>query len=367
MQITNVTIAPCHQRMRDANWKFARAAVRSIEGSTLILTDEAGRSGLGYAHAIPAISTHAEGAKSALEFLRPLLMGRDVLDFAAILDEVERSLASNHSARAAVDMALHDLLARGLGVPIAVLLGGSVRRVIPQARIVPIKAPVDMAASAVLLLQEGYRQIKLKLSGDSRLDIERVASVRSAVGTHVEITLDPNQSYSAKQMIATFKHMERHDITLLEQPVPAADWAGLALLTRSLPVAIEADESAGTVQDVHRLVAERTVDVINLKLTKLGGFRRFRQAVQICEAGGVVCRMGAAFGPALLQAMSAQAASTIQALPYACELGEHQQLLDDPFTALPIDQGVLALPAGPGCGVVLANEPLAASGPDGRA
>ncbi len=353
MRIQSITVAPCRQRMRDADWKFARAAVRVIDGYTLILTDEDGRTGLGYAHAIPAITTHGEGARTALEFMRPLLVGRQVQDLALIMEEVEGVLNFHHSVKAAVDMALHDLLARTLGVPVAVLLGGSMRSEIQLARIVPIKSPVEMAAGAALLAEEGYQQLKLKLSGDNALDIERVASVRSAVGPNVLITLDPNQSYSAKQMMAAFHRMERHDIALLEQPVPAHDWAGLALLTRSLPVAIEADESAGTVHDVHRLVAERTVDVINLKITKLGGLRRFMQAVRICEAGGIVCRVGAAFGPALLQAMSAQAASTIQSLPYACELGEHQQLLDDPFTPLDIHEGVLKVTGDAGCGVLL--------------
>lgn len=361
MRIQNVTILPCRQPMRDANWKFARAAVRTLEGYTLVLQDEAGNTGLGYAHAIPAISTHGDGARSALEFLRPLLLGRQIHDLGPIMEDVERALAFQQSVKAAVDMALHDLLARSLGVPVAVLLGGAMRQEIALARIIPIKSPLDMAASAVALVEEGYRQLKLKLSGDAAQDIERVASVRSAVGEGVQLTLDPNQAYSAKQMIAAFRHMERHDITLVEQPVPAGDWAGLALLTRSLPVTIEADESAVTVQDVHRLVAERTVDAINLKVTKLGGLRRFIQAVRICEAGGVACRMGAAFGPSLLQGMSAQAASVITSLPYACELSEHLQLTDDPFTPVVIENAVLKLTNEPGCGVTFQEPPAFAA------
>jgi L-alanine-DL-glutamate epimerase-like enolase superfamily enzyme len=156
-------------------------------------------------------------------------------------------------------------------------------------------------------------------------------------------------------MIAAFGRMERYGIALIEQPVPAADVAGLALLTRTLPVAIEADESAQSVRDVFRLVSERAVDVINLKLTNLGGIRRFLQAVRICEAGEVGCRMGAAFGPALLQAMSLQAASVIRRLPHACELSEHLHLQDDPFTPLPVHDGQLRLPEGPGCGVRYKN------------
>jgi L-alanine-DL-glutamate epimerase-like enolase superfamily enzyme len=148
--------------------------------------------------------------------------------------------------------------------------------------------------------------------------------------------------------------MEQYDIALIEQPVPARDWAGLKLVTETLPVAIEADESAQTVDDVFRLVSDRVVDVINLKVTKLGGLRNFMDAARICEAGAVACRMGAAFGPALMQSMSLQAAVVLRALPFACELAEHIHLKDDPFMPLPVVDGRIALPSGPGCGITYA-------------
>ena len=341
--------------MRDASWKFARAAVAKIDGYVLALTDDIGTTGLGYAHAIPAITTHGEGAKSSLELLTPILSGRRLDDIALIMEEIDRSLAFNYSVKAAIDMALHDLLARRLGVSINLLLGGRVHSEIRQSRILSIKSPSEMGAIAATLAANGYQQLKLKLSGDTSLDVSRVASVRDAVGPKVALTLDPNQSYTAKQMMAAFARMERYDIALIEQPVAAHDWAGLALLTRSLPAAIEADESAVTVQDVYRLVSDQAVDVINLKVTKLGGFRHFMEAVRICEAGSVGCRVGAAFGPSLMQAMNAQAASAIKSLPFACELSEHHNLMDDPFTELTMTQGVLKVPQAPGCGVVFAN------------
>lgn len=351
MKIAAATLSPCTQTLADPEWKFARAQVPQLEGWVLRLQDEDGHEGLGYCHAIPAISTHGAGAEAGLAFLAQRLVGRPVDDLGATMEEIDATLAYQPTVKAAIDMALHDLLARRLGVPVHVLLGGKLRDAVPLSRILPIKAPEQMAALAQRLAAEGYRQLKLKLSGDTDLDVQRIAAVRGAAGEGVALTLDPNQSYNAKQMISAFRKMERYDIALIEQPVPAADVAGLALLTRTLPVAIEADESAQTVRDVFRLVSERAVDVINLKITNLGGIRRFLQAVRICEAGEVGCRMGAAFGPSLLQAMSLQAACIVRRLPHACELSEHLHLRDDPFTPLPVQDGRLQLPAGPGCGV----------------
>lgn len=355
MKITAATHRPCFQAMQDPAWKFARAAVPAIEGHVLVLTDDEGHEGLGYVHAIPAITASGAAAAATLDLVAPHLVGRSLGELGAIAEFVDRLVAFQPSVKAAVDMALHDLLARRLGVPVHVLLGGRQRDSVTLSRILAIKSPAEMAERAAALAAEGYTQLKLKLSGDSDEDVARVAAVRQAVGSAARLTLDPNQSYGAKQMMRAFARMERHDIALIEQPVPAADWAGLALLTRTLPVDIEADESAQTLHDVQRLVAERTVDVINLKVTKLGGLRRFMQAVHVCEAGEVGCRMGAAFGPALMQAMSLQAASAIRHLPHACELAEHLQLQGDPFTPLHVKEGVLAVPQGPGCGVTWAE------------
>ena len=354
MNIVSATVQPCSQALSDPSWKFARATVPRLDGWTVVLEDGNGVRGLGYAHAIPAITDVGGGVRAALDFLLPLLPGQDPAALRQIMTEVDGRIAFANSAKAAIDMALHDLLARQLKIPLHVLLGGAVREHVAQARILPIKPPAEMAAHAATLALQGYRQLKLKLSGDSAVDIARVAEVRAAAGPDVVLTLDPNQSYGAKQMMAAFARMERQDIALIEQPLPASDWTGMKLLTDTLPVAIEADESAATLDDVLRLVSGRVVDVINLKVAKLGGLRKFAAAVAICEAGHVGCRVGATFGPALLQAHALQAAACVASLPFGCELGEHLHLCDDPFTALPVVDGMIALPDGAGCGVVYA-------------
>ncbi|MBU8542669.1 MULTISPECIES: mandelate racemase/muconate lactonizing enzyme family protein [Roseomonadaceae] len=354
MPIVTAELRPCTQRQADPGWKFARATVAELQGWVIVLTDEDGVTGLGYAHAIPAITTHGPGAEAALHFLRPLVVGRDPAELAAIMDLVETTLVGNRSVKAAIDMALHDLQARRAGLPLSALLGGRYRDRIPQSRILPIKAPAEMAAGAAALVAKGYRTLKLKLAGDAALDARRVAEVRAAVGAEVTLTLDPNQSYSAKGFLAAWRRLEPQDIALVEQPVPAADWEGLALITRTLPVPIEADETVETVADVLRVVQGRVADVVNLKLTKLGGVRNFVTAARILEAGQIATRMGAAFGPALLQGASAHAAASLRNLPFACELSEHDHILDDPFTPLPIEDGVIAVPVGPGCGIVYA-------------
>ncbi|MPZ37751.1 MAG: hypothetical protein GEU95_06755 [Rhizobiales bacterium] len=353
MGIISTKILPCVQRLSDPRWAFVRGPVQELRGWTLLLTDEAGHTGLGYCHAMPTISTDGEGARAGLDFLLPRLIGRDPFAIAEIMQEVENALAFQPSVKAAIDMALHDLAARRLGVPLDVLLGGKRRATIPQGRIVPLKAPAEMAEVARALVDEGFPMIKVKWSGDPDLDVARVAAVRQAVGANAVLTIDANQSYSTKTFIRTFARAEQYDIALVEQPVPAFDRQGLALVTRTLPVLVEADESAGSLDDVYRLVADRAVDAINLKITKLGGIRNTMAAAAICEVGGVVPRLGAAFGPSLLQAFSAHVAATFRRIEVPCELSEHLHLTDDPFTGLHAGGGIVTVPTATGCGVSL--------------
>lgn len=356
-KITSFELKHCNQRQHDQSWTFARATVPELPGWIVILSDDEGDVGVGYAHAIASITTHGEGAKAALELLCPRLIGKDSLNIAVIMDDVEVALAGQPSAKAAIDMALHDLAARKLSIPLNVLLGGGRRLQLPQSRIIPLKSPSEMAEHAVRLAEEGYRTLKLKLRGDVAVDVECVRAVRHAVGPDPDITLDPNQSYSAKGIIAAFRQMETHSIALIEQPVPAADLAGLKLVTQTLPIPVEADESAESVAAIWRIARDRAADCVNLKITKLGGIRNTMTAMRICETAGITCRFGAAFGPSLLQAMGAHVAACAQQLPFASEFSEHVHLLDDPFEALVVRDGEVRVPDGCGSGLTLLDAP----------
>jgi L-alanine-DL-glutamate epimerase-like enolase superfamily enzyme len=147
--------------------------------------------------------------------------------------------------------------------------------------------------------------------------------------------------------------MAEFDIDLAEQPVAAGDLKGLRRVTDSVAMTVEADEAAASLADVMRLVSERIVDAISLKIPKLGGLRNTLAAARICEAGEVSYRMGAAVGSRLLSAQAMHLAATLPRLDYACELGEFDRLLDDPFEGIEIRNGCLALPKGAGSGVTL--------------
>jgi L-alanine-DL-glutamate epimerase-like enolase superfamily enzyme len=115
---------------------------------------------------------------------------------------------------------------------------------------------------------------------------------------------------------------------------------------------VEADEAAYSLDQVFRIVQERAADAISLKLFKLGGLRATLAAARICEAGGIRYRLGAHSGPRIVAAHAVNLAASLPGIWYNSELTLFEDLAEDPWEGLVVDDGVLKLPTGPGCGVM---------------
>jgi L-alanine-DL-glutamate epimerase-like enolase superfamily enzyme len=357
MKITSVAFEPCVMPLEDKNWKFALGSASTSRGFIVRIASDDGHIGHGYANSSPHMGSTFESLPAELERFKPLIMGKDPFAIEAILRELDRSLTGASQAKAGIDCALHDLCARALGVPLYNLLGGKVRDSVPVLRIVPIKSPDEMAAVAGKLFEAGYRYFKIKVHGEVDLDVARVKAVRERVGETAHLTIDANQSYSPKDAITAINRMAEYRLDLVEQPVSRHDLAGLALVTRSVPVTVEADEGAGTIDEIMTLVSRRIVDAVSLKIQKLGGLRNALAAARICEAGHVKYRLGAHVGTRLGNAHAIHLAAALPGVDYACELGEFTRMFDDPFAGIEVVNGALAVPNGIGAGV----EPVSAT------
>src|SRR3954470_20342155 len=354
MRVKSVEFEPCVMPLEDKNWKFALGTASTSRGWIVRITSDEGHTGYGYSNSSPHMGSTFESLPHELERFKPIVLGNDPFAIEAILQELDRSLAGGSQAKAGIDCALHDLCARALGLPLYNLLGGKVRASVPVLRIVAIKTPAEMADQAQKLLDQGYTYFKIKVHGDVDEGVARVKAIRERVGKDAHLTIDANQSYTPKDAIAAINRMAEYRLDLVEQPVSRRDLKGLELVTRSVPVVIEADEGAGTVDEIMTLVSNRIVDAVSLKLPKLGGLRNALAAARICEAGGVRYRLGAHVGTRLLNAHAIALAAALLPIDYACEVGEFMRMDGDPFTGLEVVDGAIAIPDRVGCGV----EPL---------
>lgn len=233
------------------------------------------------------------------------------------------------------------------------LFGGRVRAEIPVCRMLALKNPAQMAEKARARADEGYRCLKMKVGGNVAEDVARVREVRKAVGDAVRLTADPNMSYSAKDAIAFVQRSAEYNLDMIEQPVREFDLEGLATITRSVSIAVEADESAFSPASTFNLAAKRTVDAVSMKITKMGGLRKVHAAARICEAAAIGCRMGATVGSRLLTAHALHLCAALPHLTYPSELTEFLHVMEDPFEGLELKDGAIRIPDDIGSGVRL--------------
>ncbi|MHB8643869.1 MAG: mandelate racemase/muconate lactonizing enzyme family protein [Gaiellaceae bacterium] len=296
------------------------------------------------------------------QYLGPQLLGRDPFDRELLLDLLD--YRENSCARSGIDLALHDLIGRALGVPVSVLLGGTHRRRIEVAVEIAGGAPEDMAAMCTSLVSQGVRAFKAKIGGYVDADVERLSAIREAVGPAVTLRADANQGYQPKEAIRLCRLAERASVglELLEQPVAAWDLSGMALVRASVDTPIEADESCYTVHDAIQIVRHGAADVLNVKLAKAGGLYTAKKIAVIAESAGLRCVVGTSFGLGVEVAAKLHlAASTMNILDAVefTELVVHEQLIEQLESgplALPLRDGCLDVPAGPGLGVAPAWE-----------
>ncbi len=251
----------------------------------------------------------------------------------------ERLLALHPSARCALSSALHDLVGKKLGVPVYRLWG-----------LDPAKAPrstftigIDTVEKLRVKVKEAaeYPVLKIKLGSDH--DEEILRTIREL--TDKELRVDANTGWTTKQAIRMLPILEEYGVTVLEQPLPADDHAGLAAVTRAARIPVIADESCLVAGDIPRLAG--VVDGINIKLAKCGSLREALRMIAIARAHHLMVMVGCM----IESSIAITAAAHFTPLVDIVDLDGAALLANDPFAGASIAGGQVQLPSGPGLGL----------------
>jgi len=232
------------------------------------------------------------------------------------------------AARSAVGVAVADLAARHLGVPMYRQWGLDPDRVPPTSYTVSLDPPERMAETARAAVDAGFGTLKLKLGSDD--DRARFAAVREAV-PDAALRVDANADWDADEAVEKAGWLEAGGVTMLEQPVPADDIAGLARVSDVSSMAVCADEACQRAVDVPRLAD--ACDVVNVKLSKCGGPRAARRLVHTADAH----RLSTMLGCMVESNASLSAAVHLAPLVDYADLDGALLLDSDPFEGVPID------------------------------
>ncbi|UOS98797.1 dipeptide epimerase [Xanthomonas arboricola] len=276
-------------------FKTAVRTVQAIEDVVVVLQTDSGHIGYGAAPATAPITgdTHGSIIAAIQHCIGPTLIGQDVADLNRLCALVQHALERNTSAKAAVEIALYDLWAQALGIPLYRALGGGTPRITTDITISVDSIDV-MVAQAQSALARGYQSLKIKVGKDSGSDLERITAIHAAVAGRASLRLDANQGWTPKQAVRTMRTLEHAGIVmeLVEQPVKAADIDGLAFVTARIDTPVMADESVFSPVQVIDLIQRRAADIVNIKLMKTGGLSNAIRIADIAGLYGVPCMIG---------------------------------------------------------------------------
>jgi L-alanine-DL-glutamate epimerase-like enolase superfamily enzyme len=262
------------------------------------------------------------------EIFAPALVGTDPTAVTSARRAMDRLVIGNSYAKCAVDIALHDLWGKSVGLPIYRLLGGAVRDSVSIAHMIGLMNEPDAIHEGVAAVADGVRALQIKGGVDSERDIRLVRALRRELGSGVTLRLDANQGYGhskrARQMV---DRLTDAGVDLVEQP--AAGLAFLAEVTASARVPIIADESCWDVADALEVVRHRAADCISIYLAKAGGFVGARAVAAVAEAQHIACDVNGSIESAIGNAANTHfalahaAVSLASVIPISAPAGAH--------------------------------------------
>lgn len=267
-------------------------------------------------------------------------LGDDPFAIEETLAHVNHVIGLNPSAKAAIDMALYDLIGKRLNVPVYRLLGLSAARTPLTSYTIGIDTPEVMAQKA--LAARAYPILKIKVGTPH--DVANLKAIREV--SQAVIRVDANTAWTPKEAIRAINELAEFHIEFVEQPVNPRDLAGLKYVREHTPLPIITDESSITVEDIPR-VAECT-DGINIKLMKCGGLSHALKMIHVARAHHLKVMIGCMIESSL----AITAAAHLTPLVDYADLDGHLLVDDDPYMGVKVEQGRLILPDGPGLGVV---------------
>jgi L-alanine-DL-glutamate epimerase-like enolase superfamily enzyme len=361
---------------------FVTALRRTSTIDTLIVCLDLadGTTGLGEAPQVWAVTGDSVASATACveQVLAPVLVGADSDDWDALAAGVARACARNFGAKAAVETALLDAVARAAGMPLAHLfadvagvprpvsrgvsrgvgLGGGAAGVFEVATDVTISAgsPEALRSAAQARVAEGFTRLKLKVGTDAATDVARVRAVREAAGPDIGVRLDANQGWSREDAVAVIRALAEADlgVEIVEQPVAGDDVEGLAWVRERVDLPIMADETVYGATDLERVIRLEAADAVNVKLAKCGGpltglrlLARAREAGLGTMVGSMMeSHVGVATAASMVAAVGTSAVSDLDAAWWATH---------SPYAGGPTyGPGVIQLPDALGLGMSLA-------------
>ena len=260
--------------------------VEVFDDTVVEIETDAGISG--YAEGCPLgpayLPAHALGVRAGLAELAPHLIGRDPLNLNEINRVMDAALLGHPHAKAPLDIACWDILGKSTGLPVYTLLGGRAQEEVELYRAISQLPPDEMAANVAKYRAEGYRRFQLKVGGNPNDDIARIQAARRILGDDDVLVADANTGWTRHEAARVVSAVGELDV-YIEQP--CATFAECLSIRRRTTRPFVLDETIDGLDTLLRGLSEDAMDVINLKISKVGGLTKARLMRDVCVASGI--------------------------------------------------------------------------------
>lgn len=325
-----------------------------VESSTnVFIRIETNKGIVGYGCASPDQYSTGETSESVLHDINNIvsssIKGSDPLRYVLLMERIRSFIKYHPSALAAVDMALFDILGKVANMPLWKLLGGFRDRIKTSCTI-GILPEIETVKMAQEWVAQGFKCLKIKGGKDVESDISRVLKVRETVGKEFALRFDANQGYTVEQSLLFLKNTSKARLELIEQPTTKGQPDLLGRVTNEALIPVMADESLMTLRDAFKLARKGLVDMVNIKLMKVGGISEALAINAVARSARLDVMVGCMDEPALGIAAGLHFALARPNVIYA-DLDGHLGVLNDPSKgAVKLHDGVLFPNNKPGLG-----------------
>jgi L-alanine-DL-glutamate epimerase-like enolase superfamily enzyme len=308
MRITRIAAWQVDLPLHEGSYKWSGGKSVTVFDSTVVAVEtDAGL--IGYGEVCPLgpayLPAYAAGVRAGLKELAPKLIGEDPTQLARLNRIMDAAMKGHPYVKSAVDVACWDILGQKAGLPVCVLLGGRYGSDFHLYRAISQESPDEMAAKVAGYRAEGYRRFQLKVGGDPDTDIARIKAVSNVLEPGDRLIADANTGWLPHEAARVVRAVRDVDV-YIEQP--CLSYEECLAIRRRTDHPFVLDEVIDGVDVLVRGHADRAMDVVNLKISKLGGLTKTRQARDLCVSLGIAMTLEDSWGGDIVTAAIAHLA-----------------------------------------------------------
>jgi len=302
MKITGFHVYQVSLPLLEGNYSWSEGKSVDVFDSTVVQVDtDFGLSGFGEVCPLGPVylPAYAEGARTGIRELAPRLLGEDPRQLHVLNLKMDQALKGHPYVKSAIDMACWDLLGKAASMPVCHLLGGRYGEDVVLYRAISQRSAQEMAQNVASYREEGYRRFQLKVGGNPNDDIERIRAVRSVLEPGDKLIADANTGWLMHEAMRVVNAVRDVDV-YIEQP--CASYEQCLSIRRNTTLPFVLDESIDSVDAILKGVADRAMDVVNIKISKFGGLTKAKQARDLCVSLGIAMTLEDSWGGDIITA-----------------------------------------------------------------